>query len=308
MRFASVALLAMCLLLSARPASAQTDGRAEARAAFEQGVTALDEGRFAEAVELLGRSLELREAASALYNHALALRGAGRYREAVAQLERYLEVASGRRYRRSRALAVELLEELRAAIGHLHLEVVGQPDVVEVAGHELEGVGPHELEVDPGSVRVVVRRHGYAPVEREVEVATGATLELRIDASETPLPARLRIEVEPATASIRLDGRLLGTGEADVETDAGEHNVAFEADGHLPELRDVDLAPGDETQLAVVMTLAPVDVVTEWWLWTSVGVGVALVAGIVLAVVLANDVPPIQQGSLGFSQEVLLEF
>ncbi|WP_266126325.1 hypothetical protein, partial [Acinetobacter bereziniae] len=85
---------------------------AEARRLFEAGVEALDQGRFAEAADDLGRSLSLRESPPARYNRALALRGAGRYGEAIVEAERYLEIATEPRHRQGRAQTEALLAEL----------------------------------------------------------------------------------------------------------------------------------------------------------------------------------------------------
>ena len=90
-------LVALCLALPRAPALAQDvpPGAVEpARPLFEQGVAALRENRYADAITLLERSYALRASPVVLYNLALALRGAGRYREAVQAFERYLRQPS----------------------------------------------------------------------------------------------------------------------------------------------------------------------------------------------------------------------
>ncbi|MCA9605173.1 MAG: PEGA domain-containing protein [Myxococcales bacterium] len=293
------------LLLTATLATAQDD---EARTLFEQGVAALDEGRFADAAELLARSLELRDSAPARFNRAVALRGAGRYLEGVAELERYLEQATEPRHARTREHAAQILEELRAGVAVLELEVVGSPDDVRVDGETVAAADARlELRRDPGGVIIRVARDGYAPIEHTLTLEAGARESLRIDAAESPLPATLSIEALPPLVAITVDGERVGTGRATLERPAGTYRLAFEAEGYLPQRREVALGPGQTSSLSVTLTeIPPTPIEEEWWLWTLVGAGaVAVGVAIGLAIFFANDQPPIELGTLGFSQEVL---
>lgn len=287
------------------PARAQ---EADARALFEQGVSALDEGRFADAAELLARSLEIRDSLSARFNRAVALRGAGRHLEAIGEIEVYLEGATAPRYARSRAHAEAMLEELRAGVAELALEVVGNPDEVRVDGEPVAMEQPSLIvRRDPGPVHVRVSREGYASVDRTVELGAGARERMRIDAAESPLPARLTVDATPARTSIALDGIDVGAGHAAVERPAGTYQLTFSNEGFVAQEREVTLAPGQAMDLTVVLTEVPASPIEEqWWFWTLVGGGaLAVAAATVIAIVVANDNPQLELGSLGFSQEVL---
>lgn len=297
----------VALLSSTLPAAAQ-DEDAQARALFEEGVAALDEGRFADAAELLGRSLELRDSPPARFNRAVALRGAGRYLEAIGEVERYLGQATDPRHARTREHAAQILEELRASVAVLELDVVGSPDEVRIDGETVAAADAHlELRRDPGPVIIRVARAGHAPVERTVTLESGARESLRVDAAQTPLPATLTVEALPPVVAITVDGALAGTGRAVIERPAGTVRLAFEAEGYLPQRREVALEPGGSASLSVTLTaIPPTPVEEEWWFWTLIGAGaVAVGVAIAIAVVFATDTPQIELGSLGFSQEVL---
>lgn len=287
----------------------QPSERVRARDLFREGLAAIDEGRFAEAAEVLARSLAIRESAPGRYNRALALRGAGRYRAAIEEVDRFIELATGARHARNRAAALEMRDELRASLAHLRLVITGAPDAAELDGEALTPPeGTHELELDPGSHRVTTRRDGHAPVEREIELTAGSREELSLDASAAPLPARLRVDVDPANASILLDGELVGRGSVDVETAVGAHVLELTADGHLTERRELTLEPGDVSQLSIALRAEPsAEIYEEWWFWLIAGLGLAAGAAVLaVGIVIANDVPPIQTGTFGFAQEVLV--
>lgn len=304
---AALAASAIAALLVTSPAAAQGD-RAEARALFEQGVTALEEGRFAEAEALLQRSLELRDSPPARFNRAVALRGAGRYLEAIAEVERYLEQATEPRYERTREHAEAMRAELREAVAVLTLEVTGEPDEVRVDDEVVSNADAQlELRRDPGAVHVVVTRAGYATVERTIELASGAREAVTLDASESPLPARLRVEALPPGVAITVDGVNVGVDRVELERPAGTYAIGFAAEGFLPQDRSVTLEPGGESSVSVSLNaIPPTPVEEQWWFWTAIGAGaVAIGIAIGVAVVFATDTQDLELGSLGFSQEVL---
>ncbi|MCB9597801.1 MAG: PEGA domain-containing protein [Sandaracinaceae bacterium] len=306
----ALAALAIVVFAAAVPvmAQAQDDDDAQARTFFDEGVAALDQGRFADAADLLARSLELRDSPPARFNRAVALRGAGRYLEAIAETERYLEQATEPRHARTRAHAETILEELRASVAVLVLDVVGDPDEVRIDDERVAGADAHlELRRDPGDVHVRVTRSGYAPIDRTVSLDAGARESLHVDASESPLPATLTVDATPPIATIAIDGELAGSGHAVLTRPPGTYRLAFDAEGFVAERREVTLDPGAESALSVNLTaIPPTPIESEWWFWTLVGAGVVAVGvAIAVAVVLANDTPPIELGSLGFSQEVL---
>ena len=58
------------------------------------------------------------------------------------------------------------------------------------------------------------------------------------------LPASLDIDVSPATARVRVDGRYMGRGNVTAKLPPGPHEVVIEAPGHRPHAQVVELVPG----------------------------------------------------------------
>jgi hypothetical protein len=70
------------------------------------------------------------------------------------------------------------------------------------------------------------------------------------------VPGRLVVVVEPAGAQILVDGRELPAG-GPVELKRGTHAVVAKRDGYVPERRDAEVTPGDETRLQIRLKALP---------------------------------------------------
>lgn len=276
---------------SRTPANEVTEAqRNEARSLFREGVRALDEQRFAEAAELLARSLELRDSPTARYNRALALRGAGRYLEALAETERYLELASGPRHQRLRPRVEEMRVELRESLGELVLAVDGQAQQLLLNGTE-RPVPSDSLRIpmDPGPLDIEVRRDGFAPQRLHLTIEAGRTHQASIDAAAEPLPAFLQVHAAPEEAQILQDGEQVGVGEVRLELHPPEQgiavNLSVRADGFESQDRQLRMVPGQEAELRIALSeVAPTPLRKKWWFWTLVVAGAgAVAAGIAIA-------------------------
>lgn len=284
-------------------------GTEDARRLFEQGVEALDDGRFREAADLLERSLEIRESAAARFNRALALRGAGEYVEALRDLARTLELATERRHRALRQQAEQMRSELREQVATVRIHVDGGAERVEIDGEVVaRSDGLLEIERNPGPIVIVVRREGYDAVERQYDIAAGSERDLHLDASETALPASVLIVADPSDAVLRWQGREVGIGRARFEVPVGDDDtfhIEVSADDYEPQERTVQLTPGEEARFNFSLSeVATTPLQRKWWFWTLILVGAGAVAtGVGIAV--RPDQQPIELGDLGFSQQVL---
>ena len=72
--------------------------------------------------------------------------------------------------------------------------------------------------------------------------------------------ARLRIEVSPVTATVRIDDHEVSPGTREVELEPGPHAIVVRADEHLPDARSVTLAEGERGALMVTLSRTPVRV------------------------------------------------
>jgi len=261
----------MALSLSGE-ALAQGQGT-DARRAFEQGVQLLEDARYAEAVSSLERSLAIREVPPVLYNLALAYRGTGAYLRAIATFERFLAVAPPREPLRGDAAAI--IAELRRAIARVRINVQGRASEVRLDDRVIsQGDVETSVELDPGRHVVEARRQGYRPAVRALTLSPGASEEVRLDASESPLNARLQIQANVDDAAIVLDGRERGRGRFEGEVPPGTHPLEVSASGHVTDRRDIEVAPGANERVVVTLAQRP-SVLTRWWFWTGAAVVVA---------------------------------
>lgn len=303
------ALFTAALIWAAIPTFVQAQGTERARQLFEQGVEALDDGRFRDAADLLRQSLEIRESAAARFNRALALRGAGDYLEALRELERTLELANTRRHRQLRQQAQQMQSELREQVATVRIHVEGGAERVEIDGEVVARAdGLVELQRNPGPIVIVVRREGYAAVERQFEIAAGSERDLHLDASESAQPAHVLIVADPPEAVLRWQGQEVGTGRAQFDVPVNDNDtfhIEVSADDYEPQERTVRLQPGEEARLDFSLSEIPrTPLQRKWWFWTLIVIGAgAVAAGVGIAV--RPDQQPIELGDLGFSQQVL---
>lgn len=216
------ALLSVLLALPARaqePASAETSPAAdpeeapptapasaqdEALRLFREAKLLYGAGRHAEAARGFEASYAAAESPEAAYNAALAHDREGALLPTMAWFRRYLEIADRERDS-SYPLAIKRVEELRARLGELQLQIDSSDEVraIEVNG---ENVALSEFPrlVEPG--RALVRLIGDAPdkvVDIPADLAPGGTWTIHFTgfakAQEKPPDPRPRPVVRPQT-------------------------------------------------------------------------------------------------------------
>jgi hypothetical protein len=182
------------LLYAATAAAEPTDAeRAEARALFEQGVEALRQGAFPDALAAFEASWRLNPRPFVLYNAAMCRQELFDYPGAIAGFEEYLEVGANEEPAERLADARERIAELEQRVGRVALAIEPPGARVLVDGREV-GTTPlaEPLRVGPGTHAIEVRLDGYAELRREVSVAQGERVEIVAE-----LTATGSTEVEP---------------------------------------------------------------------------------------------------------------
>ncbi|MDX1503795.1 MAG: PEGA domain-containing protein [Thermoanaerobaculia bacterium] len=186
-----------------------------------------------------------------------------------------------------------------ADLGGLDLNVRPKKAEVYVDGVLVGTAGrydgfPGHLWLPSGAHELVFYRPGFRTVSRQVTVPPGALLDvnLRMEPGEArppeevasprvataaPRPApppaageartldlrgdpgRFQIRVEPADASVYLDGRFLGTGgelarlHAGLMVDPGTHELQVVRPGYRPRAERVSVEAGEELELSIVL-------------------------------------------------------
>jgi hypothetical protein len=199
--FSGAVLMAVATLAGqVRTSSTSGDAYAQAREAFEQGLSLLDKKDFAGAAAAFERSRDYRESPSTLYNLGIAYRGLGANRKAAAAIERYLATAPPGAKDAARARA--LLEQVRRGLVEVTVSVSGGGGRVEVDGEVVAtGDGEHRVWVDPGTRSFALVRTGRTVKTRAFDAHLGEPGALDLDAVEPDLsaheaPPRIEAPVE----------------------------------------------------------------------------------------------------------------
>lgn len=277
-------VLALALWLLAcgtvvRSAMAQTGNVEQARAYFQMGAKAYEEGKYLVAVQAFEQAYRLAE------RHGLVFSMGQAYRKLYVQTKRpeylraaldkyraYVEKApSGSR----RADADEAIAELEQATARLaattgeegeaaappplpalerktHLSVTTVPKDAEVTV-DGKALADDEaiVEVEPGKHEVVARSEGHFDEVMEVAVPEGGVVPIQIRLR--PKPARVSLELEEEGADVYLDGRPVGLTplSTPLELPAGDHFIAVSMNGRDPFAEELSVRRGEERQLDV---------------------------------------------------------
>lgn len=137
----------------------------------------------------------------------------------------------------------------------VHL-VIAPPDArIDLPGTVFQFSIGNRFLLRAGPHRVVVRREGYFPLDRIIEV--GQSPAQTVEFELTRLPGIVTFTTEPEVAAeVRLDGVAIGTAPLpDVEIEPGRYRVEFVAGRYLAEVLELDVAgEGQRQQLAASLT------------------------------------------------------
>ena len=103
------------------------------------------------------------------------------------------------------------------------------------------------------------------------------------------------VEVVPENAIVRAASAIVSAGEP-IFLEAGPLAIEVSADGFEDQKREIRLAPGEQVSLRLELEAAS-SVLTAWWFWTAIAVGVAAAIAIpVIALQGSDDPMPICYG------------
>ncbi len=266
-----VALVAIAgqALAQTPPAAAANSAREEAQQHFRTAVRLMQAGRNHDAAVELQAAARLHATWSVWFNLGVAQRAAGANAAAFHAFGRYLATDADHDPQRRRQAHAYLLE-LGRLIGHVELQIEPTNAIV-TADDEAQLAGTPRLDLDPGRHVVVVSATGFAPRRYNVDVTAGATVPLRAslvaatpvappvpEAAPAPVAvaaptegfghgarASIHLDVEPATATVQIDGQDVGNGSVFAEAEPGVHSIDVTAPGHRSWHTVIELPPGD---------------------------------------------------------------
>ena len=148
---------------------------------------------------------------------------------------------------------------------------------------------------------------GELPRDTSAIPAAMATLSAQLEGSipnPPPPPSTLMVTVNVDGARVQVDGEDVGVSPvAPVDVAQGTHEVVVLAPGYLSARRQAHIAPGEQARVDVTLEevgsgadlsaamnesgSAGGDVTNEWWFWPTIGVGAAVVIGVIIGVIVA---------------------
>ena len=320
-------LLAFVLL--APVALAEDDDKTiKARAEFVLGTEHVQAARWGEAIAAFERSYALRPHALTSYNVGACERALGRYTRARDRLRTAIaenEKSEGKALDPAYATEAKTwLAQIEGLLAHVKVTLSPTSAAISIDGRPLENdawskakvaglatAGPpktpasaqFELIVDPGAHVIVVSAKGFAETVMSRTFAAGAHLDLALELER--LPARLRVRANQTGAVVTVDGLDVGTAPVDLTRPAGVHAVVVRKQGFIGYSAQVDIGPGQESDLSATLVPESVPITKRWWFWTAAGV---VVSGAAVSTYLLTrptpERPAVDGGGLGWAAKV----
>jgi hypothetical protein len=176
---------------------------------------------------------------------------------------------------------------------------VGRVSIREQNGREVhvfvdgadKGPAPWEGEVAAGEHTVEARSARFTSEVRRINVIAKERLDVALDAA--PLLGRLRVTTVPATATIRVDGKDVGTGAWEGELSEGVHRIEVAAGSEPPQVREVSISRGQTLvqEIPVVSAIAT-GRVTDY---VGIFVKISIFGAVGVSGNQENDVSPVSQ-------------
>jgi hypothetical protein len=267
----------------------------DARAEYDSALVLYEDGDFASASLKFQRAHALSNDPRLLWNAAAAEKQLRRYARMYLLVSRYLKEGDTMLTPGEKADGAELLRTVEQFVAALVVNVNEPGAELFIDGAPVATLpSPDPLFVDMGSRKFLLKKAGFKDfaVEREVVGGKPFTLDAKLEAD-------LRIGTLRVTAGpkdvIRIDGRVVGTGEWQGQLGAGVHSLNVTAEGKQPYQTDVAIETGQLTTHRVSLEQVATGERAAFSSWPWVAGGVALVALVSVGAYFAfrpDDPPP----------------
>jgi hypothetical protein len=153
----------------------------EARAAFEAGVAALTDERYADALTHFEQSYQIRRAASVALNLGITLRALGRLVEARSRLNEFLELANPAQHDRHDREVATFIADISRRVGRVRITALEPASArLLIDGRRAVVDERDEVAIDPGEHRIEGVLAGYETALETVRVETGGRAEVSL--------------------------------------------------------------------------------------------------------------------------------
>jgi hypothetical protein len=277
----AVAMVLAASLLIAPSALAQKAGAATS-AQVERLKTAADEAmdnlRYAEALDGYQQAYTLTHDPRFLYNMGRALGALGRYPEAVDRLERFRADAPADLRAKVPQLE-QIIGEFEKHVSVLSVRANVQGARVLVRDRAVGETPVSEIKLNAGRAIVEVSADDYETQKKEVALPEGGSLDLSFDLVKAANLGILVIRSTPSATSTLVDGKGMGGTPLEASLPPGSHALVLSRDGYRDLSTSAVVERGRRKEVDLSLEKNP-SVLSRWWFWTLVSA--AVVGGVVI--------------------------
>ncbi len=266
--------------LAAPPAKVE-----ELKAAADE---AMDNLRYAEALDGDQQAYTLSHDPRFLYNMGRALGALGRYPEAVDRLERFRLDAPADLKAKVPNLE-QLIADFKKHVSVLSVRSNVQGARVLVRDKAVGETPIGELKLNSGKAVVEVSADEYETQKREVDLPEGGALDLSFELVKAANVGILVVRSTPAATSTLIDGKGMGGTPLETSLIPGPHQLVLSRDGYHDLATSAVVERGRRKELDLTLEKTP-SVFTRWWFWTIVGVAIA--SGVVITYAAVTERSP----------------
>jgi hypothetical protein len=264
----------------------------EARADYDAALLLYQDQDFAGASLKFQHAYALSHDARLLWNAGASEKQQRHYAKTYLLVSRYLKEGGAVLSDAERKEANALLRTIEAFVSHV--AVTARPDGTELFVDEnaVATLPQPEVVVDMGARKFRFHKDGYRDLVIERDIVGG---------TPTILDATLEVDVQTGTLrivastgdAIRIDGRLVGSGQWQGNLSPGAHTLSLSAEQKQPYQTDVAVSAGQVTTLR--LTLEPVTKTEKGkflsWPWIAGGLVAVAAVGVGAYFALAPDKP-----------------
>jgi len=240
----------------------------------------LNNGDSSGALAKFAQAYEISKDPRLLFNMAVCGRNLHDYARMQSLLIRYEREAALSMSAKDKADVDGALATIRNLVGAVKVSVSEPAASVAVDGDRV-GTSPIEdpIALNLGKHTLSVKKTGFEPVERTLDVAGGSETTLAVTLVVKRQVGRL-IVVSDEGATVVVDGRSAAKGRLDEQFEAGPHQVQVTEPARLPFKAQVDLHDGETRSLDVTLEPEKESHGGRVWPWVVGGAAVAVGASI----------------------------
>ena len=261
---------------------------AEPAARKAEGDQAMEALRYADALAAYRDAYALTKDPALLYNMGRALQALNRFPEALEKLEAFQAAASPELLGRVPRLPA-LIAEIRARVSTVTITTNVDGARILVRG-TVAGKAPLErpLKLTSGRAEIDVEADGYFPARHVIDLPGGDTTSLDVPLYSRSTTGILSVRSTAARAEVFVDAKRVGVAPVEVNLPGGNHAIRL-THPDFSDLETTAVVPaGGRKELN--LTLSPPSITSRWWFWG--GVGVAVAAGVAVAIVATTERSP----------------